>query len=345
VIIQPPGFEILSQIPDGPFRKLVAQDLDRAELFFYEVMERYFTTFLGVFFEEDSMFWTVFVNTFATALGCQRDTISRAIDELACQILYKFPNPSHPRLFVALNRFSFSERAGLEIASQTFPKLDRASSRPTLTMKNGKPCCSAPLADGGLICEIPGKVYNYEELPASGGLDQRWISIPNTDFVITTEETSFTIGQDIRRSFHFNCEPKLVRIQGEVKVALIAHRMRGPLIDRIVKKGPAIPEGTELVLPLDADLPFPAPVTEWKDKRAKFRPSPPVEPRQSDRPKGNSGPAHALLALFYDPSSPPLPFKVLSAEEITEKEKVEAIKSSSRIMTRNSLRKSGEDKG
>jgi hypothetical protein len=318
---------------------MVAEDLNSSQLCFFDIMDKYFNRFAGPFFDEDPTFWKAFVNTISFLFGCPRETVSRAVDALACEFLYAFRNQPANGLFVALNRFGMSERAAMEMGSQNVAKLDKAAAATTIAVKNGRPCCETAVADGGFICEVPGKLYDYDEMPSLDGLSLSWISVPETDFVIDTDETGFTVCSSIRRSFHYNCEPKLVRIQQDVKVGLIAHRMRGPLIEQIAKRGPAIPEGGEIILPLDADMPFPIPPCAWKDRGTKFRPAPLPEAK-AEEPASR----HLLLDLFSDLAPPPLPVKVLSNEEINEKEKAEAIKTSTRILTRQRLKRTGEDK-
>jgi hypothetical protein len=83
------------------------------------------------------------------------------------------------------------------------------------------------------------------------------------------------------------------------------------------------------------------PQVEWREKRAKHRTVQiSAQAKQPDKKKGDR-PAEkiSLLALFYDPSVPPLHIQLLSSQEMSEKAKAEAIRSSSRILTRNRLRK------
>jgi hypothetical protein len=273
-------------------------------------------------------------------LGCTRDTLWAAIDYLACQVLYRRPVPDAAPLFVALSRFSFSERAEMEMRAANLPKFDRPLVRVPIADRGGRPCVEVAVPDGGFICEIPGFVCNFSEMQASAGLSLQWLSIPRTEFVIDTDQTSFTLCSRIRRSFHFNSEPWLVKIHGEIKVVLLGHRLRSPVADPAAKRATAIAEGGELVLPLDADVPFPVPQVEWKEKRAKHRTVQiSAQAKQPDKKKGDRPTEKiSLLALFYDPSVPPLHIQLLSSEEMTEKAKAEAIRASSRILTRNRLR-------
>jgi hypothetical protein len=326
--------ELLEQVPEGPFRRDLAADLNAQELSFFQSVSRYFNKFCEPLFDEDTQFWKTFTDIFCQLFGVARETMFAAIDFLACQLLYKSTTPEPAGLFVAIDRFTMSERVSLEFKGVNFPRYERAPSAIVTSPVTGRPCVSAAVNDGGFIAEIPGFLCHYGELPASGGLALRWISIPNTAYVIDTDQTSFVISRKIRRSFHFNCEPRFVRLNGETRVALVAHHMRGPAVDAAPKRGVAIPQGGELVLPLDADLPYPVPRVEWRERRAK-KVQRKTEKKRSDEQSAS------LLALFYDAAVPPLPLQVMSSEELSEKEKIEAIRASARISTRKSFRRHG----
>jgi hypothetical protein len=327
--------EILDQIPEGAFRSDLTADLNSHELPFFQTVSRYFNKFCEPLFDEDALFWKTFTDVFTQLFGCARETIFAAIDFLACQLLYKSVAPEPAGLFVALDRFTMSERASLEFKSPNLPKCERASLHIVASAETGRPCVSASVPDGGFIAEVPGFLCHYDELPAAGGLALHWISIPNSEYVIDTDQTSFVISRRIRRSFHFNCEPRFVKLGGETRVALVGRRLQGPAADAAPKRATAIPEGGEIVLPLDADLPYPVPRVEWRDRRAKKVPPKPERKRPGEQPA-------SLLALFYDAAVPPLPLQVMSSEELSEKEKIEAIRASERISTRKSFRRGGE---
>jgi hypothetical protein len=334
IAIEQSSIVILEQIPEGTFRSDLVNDLNNSELHFFQTISRYFNKFCEHFFEEDPQFWRIFTDAFVTLFLCSRDTVWAAIDELACRLLYSVPNDEPASLFVALDRFTLSERVTLSMKAQNFPKYEKTPISLTISPETGRPCVSAPVQDGGFIAEVPGFVCDYREMPASTGLSLQWISIPNTDFVIDTDQTSFTLCRRIRRSFHFNCEPKFVKLNGETRVALIGHRLRGPAADPFAKSPAAIPAGGELVLPLDSDLPFPVPRVEWRERRGKR-----IVPATRKERRKREKPPTSLLSLFYDVSVPPLPLQILSSQELSEKEKNEAMQATPRISTRRSFRR------
>ena len=321
--------DIVQQIPDGSFRNFVLADLGRGEMGLFGMMARYFNAFCECIFDEDKDFWKVFVSTMSQLLGVSQDVIFRAIDFLACQLLYRRTVAPEPALFVALSTFSLSERVELEIRADAYANHDKKMAPVEIVMKDGRPCVKREVAENEFICEVPGFVCVYTEMPASNGLSLDWISIPNTDYVIDTDKTSFTMCRSIRRSFHYNCHPRIIRIHGELRVALFAHRLRGPGLEKQTKKGPAIPEGGELILPLDSDLPYPVPKINWRERKRHRTPPQTKEPE----------PPATLLSLFYDPSAPRLPVQVMSKEEFQEKERSDVIRASGRMLTRKSLHK------
>jgi hypothetical protein len=60
---------------------------------------------------------------------------------------------------------------------------------------------------------------------------------------------------------------KLVRIDGEVRAALYATCPKGPLAEEKARRAVAIPEGGEVLLPFDGEMPYPVEKVEWRDKR------------------------------------------------------------------------------
>ena len=119
--------------------------------------------------------------------------------------------------------------------------------------------------------------------------------------------------------------------------------MKGPLCDEKSRRGPAIVEGGEIILPYDGDIPYPVPKIEWKDKKARPKQqtitpkprsvSPPtfheMHTRKSSKPKKTerqmltrkkveASPALTLLSCF-DEAVPPAPFVLLPDRESVDK--------------------------
>lgn len=337
---------LVQQIPDGAFRNFILADLNKGELHFHEMIARYFNAFCEQIFNEDPEFWQCFTDTMMKLLGCEKKVLFSAIDHLANQLIYDIPKPGPEPLFVALGKFEISEKAQLYIQLDAIPKYEKPITHPQLVKRDNGVFIQSDVEENGFICDISGVLYHYFEMPASKGLKLEWISIPNTEFVIDTEKTSFTYCKTIKRSFHYNCQPKLIRINNDVHIALFAHRMKGPLADHQSKKLPAIRANEEIILPLDGDLPYKVPKTEWKEKKHKVHhpviphPSIHVTTRSMEKKKEEIQNATSLLSLFYDSAVPILPFQVMTEKEVEEKEKIDAImKSTTRILTRNSLKK------
>ncbi|OHT15245.1 hypothetical protein TRFO_14281 [Tritrichomonas foetus] len=274
---------LIQQIPEGPFRNSVISDLNKGEINLYDTMTRYFSLFFEPIFAEDPDFWRIFTKIMVELLGCTEKAIFDSLDFLANQFLYK-PMPETPPLFVALNKFSMSERASLILEDPSIlpqlPRFDKPNGTPPVKLvKKGQTMgifTENNIDENGFICEIPGFLCYYTEMDTSEGLLKRWISIPNSDFVIDTDtdKTCFTLCPSIRRSFFYNCTPKIMVMNtGEVRVILVAHRMKGPNIhessSKSFKKGPAILAGSELFLPLDSDLPYIVQQSEWRQKKTR----------------------------------------------------------------------------
>ena len=124
------------------------------------------------------------------------------------------------------------------------------------------------LDDGAFITEIPGFLIHTDEIKADSGIPYSSILLTDDTLIIDTSGTPFQqLSTHFRRSFHFNCIAKLIRIKGDLRVALFATRLQGPLSEEKTKRGDAILANGELILPFDGYIPFPTEKIEWKDRR------------------------------------------------------------------------------
>ena len=355
---------LVQQIPDGSFKNAVVNDLNKGEISLYDMMTRYFKQFVEHILAEDSEFWRCFTETMMSLFECSEKVITDSLDYLANQLIYK-SIPETPPLFVALNKFSLSERVSIIFEDPSFeiPNFELSKNNqsgesknsdqlPKLVRRGNGIFTENPIEDGGFICEIPGFLCYYTEMPADEGLLKRWISIPDSDFVIDTDtdKTCSTLCPLINRCFHYNCTPKIVKINGEIKVILVGHYLKGPLIrestSKHQKRGPAIQANSELLLPLDSDLPYSVSKQDWKQRKIRTRKHQPVSSQHSNKnsEKNKSDQSNTqtptLLTLFYDSSAPPLPLQVLTEEEVKVKERVrEKSKTKSRNQGRRSSRR------
>lgn len=124
------------------------------------------------------------------------------------------------------------------------------------------------LDEGAFITDIPGFLLYTEEIDSDAGIPLSSLLITNNVVMIDTAGTSFEpIALNIRRGFHFNCIVKLVKIEGQIKTALFATKLKGPLSNEKIKRGEAITANSELILPFDGDIPYLTEKIEWKERK------------------------------------------------------------------------------
>lgn len=322
---------IVSKLPTGEFKDFVEDDLNSSEFPFRETMIRYVDEFAPCLFNYSHEFWKHFATSLTEILHCKKIDIINAVDELVTSILYQ-PIPQsielpNPNLFI-----SDSIRSNVESESLTrYEALP--PSKPIYITSNMTVCTDSPIENNGFICELYGILCHEDEIDATKGIPRTCINIPNTKIAINVtgnslsddiseikletpendtadssnsnesnsslKNTNGKFGNNqaacfIQRSFNFNCIVKLVRLGGEVKVALFGVRAKGPLseerafkpqkkeklslgssfandetMDKMKKALLAIPKGGELFLPLDADIPYSVPLPIWKEKKSR----------------------------------------------------------------------------
>ena len=335
--------EIVEKCPPGKFRNFILADLNKKELHYNDTIARYFNAFAAPLFEEDIDFWSIFTSTLCEILQVDRKYLYSSIDNLAMQLMYE--KTSKPNLFVALDTFTVSERTSILLQQINIPKYDKPLTPVKLKYINGGIHVESSVQDGGFICAIPGFMCHFFEAPCVNGIKPTYVSVPSSEFVIDTEGTGFAISQHIKRSFHYNCHPKLFNVKGEVKALLFAHNMKGPMIQKTKQRkgGIAIQQGDELYLPFDSDLPWPTPSDEWMDK-TKVKVNERHSRRRNKEKKEKKD--NSLLSVFYPVKEGiEMPVKVLSEKDMKDKEEDAIIKSSNKILTRRQVQISEEKNG
>ena len=330
--------EMIDKIPKGKFKNFIFADLNKKEIHFNDTVARYFNAFAAPLFEEDIDFWSVFTSTLCELLQVDRKYLFSSIDNLAMQLMYEKVTFSKPNLFVALDTFTMSERASILIQQINLPRYDKPLVPVKLKYRDGGIHVESSVQDGAFICSIPGFMCHFFESPCANGIKPTYVSVPSSEFVIDTEGTGFAISQHIKRSFHYNCHPKLCIVKGEVKALLFAHNMKGPMImkTRQKKGGIAIEEGGEIYLPFDSDLPWPTPSDEWMEKTKIIKNQERHSRRRNKEKKEKKN--TSLLSVFYPVNEGiEMPVKVLSEKDMKEKEDESIIKSSSKILTRRQV--------
>ena len=259
--------KIVDSIPDGHFKDMIMKDLNKMEITFCETMAKYFHEFATLLFDRIHEFWKCYVDTFSQIFEVDKKLILSSIDVLANKLIY---NPSCKAVYPPIDSF-YSEAIIPMIQNLSLPKYDKTPNEVKIVMKGGKLYSKENIEDNQYILDIPGFLEYFDEVRADNGIPYSCLSVTNKEFVVDVNGSVVPLLAHIRRSFHFNCVVKMIKIQGEVKVALYATRPTGPLSEDKGRRGPAIQIDQELFLPLDGYIPFPTKKVEWKDKKIKSR--------------------------------------------------------------------------
>ncbi|KAH0793945.1 PHD-finger family protein [Histomonas meleagridis] len=257
--------EFLSNIPEGSLKAELEHDLNRQEISFKTTITKYFHLFAPFLFNRPRQFWKVFIDSLSTLTGCDKQMILSGLEHLTMKLLYtdKEYEVSHIDSYHSESTTEFFENSTMTI-------LDEEPQPAELYVgEDGHLHTKKPLDDGSFIIFLPGFLLHTDEVEADDGIPLSCFTITNIDIVIDLNGYNFPYIHNIRRSFHFNAIIKLVRLNGEAKAAIYATRMKGPLSEEKNRRGPAIYEDGEIILPFDGELPFEVKKLDWKDKKPK----------------------------------------------------------------------------
>lgn len=261
---------IINSIPDGNFKIMITEDLQKPEISFRPFVAKYFHRFAPYLFDRAHEFWRVFNETLCNILNCKRSVLLNALDTLATHLLYKpYVSSRSGRSSGRLTKgFSHSESITEFLEkNESWPRLEKQQTPVKIYCKDGRIHSPVALEEGAFIADLPGFLMHTDEVKAENGIPLSCLIVTDNDIIIDTEGTTFTFAPLIRRSFHFNCIVKLIRIKGEPRIGLFATRMKGALSEEKSRRGPAIQADGELFLPFDGEIPFPVNKIEWKDKK------------------------------------------------------------------------------
>ena len=337
IFVEPNRFEIVNSIQDGPFKSMLEHDLSNSELNFFETIAKYYNKFCQHFFSNQaSEFWKVFVSTFSQLFGCDPIVICTAIDRLTYRLLYAATYTPFPD---KVEKFEYSESISNYVNNSSVQEYKTMPQQTQLALDmNGNVITPVQFNDGDYICDLPGFLMHTDEMPSDNGIPPICFAVEDTDLVIDMSGSPFTFAPNVRRSFHPNASVRLIRVGGKPRVALYAEKQYGPLIDDKVKHQTpclAIPAGGEIILPFDGDLPFQIEKIQWKDKKQRVRiatrakeEKPQKKKRVTVNRKSNvasSGPQIELTLLsgFLLDDVPPLPFVIISDEQMDERKRVQ----------------------
>lgn len=208
------------------------------------------------------------------------ESITDYLKELQTPRLENFPN--------SVELYTDSERARSNFDSNSITKKNRRKRRKNENENNdennnstlndhlspsdldirGGVYTPTSLEDGAFITEIPGFIFHTDEIKADSGLPYTSILVTDDVLFVDALETPFQdFSRKLRRSFHFNCIVKMIRVQGTLHAALFATKLQGPLSEEKSRRGDAIPANGELILPFDGHIPYPTEKVEWKERR------------------------------------------------------------------------------
>ena len=283
--------EVLSKMPDGLFKTMLLEDFKHSSLSFCAMISKYFQTFVTYFFERSHEFWKTFVETFSNLFDVEKSFVLRAVDFLAYKLLYDTTSSATVQIMstasskmnsieslTAIHGYHYvenlenSESIEQYLSTLSCPKLSEMPKSVILThLRDGRIITSQPIDDGQFIIELPGFLMHSDEIDCDKGIPPFCLTVTNKDLVIDISVSRMAYLCNIKRSFHFNCIVKLIRVGGELRCALYGTKPTGPLYDDKGKRGPAILPDHELFLPLDGFLPFPVQKHDWKEKKTKSK--------------------------------------------------------------------------
>ena len=341
---------VLSSLPDGLFKNMLLNDFNESHISFCNMISKYYHTFATYFFERNHDFWKAFVDTFSGIFQLAKSFVMSQIDLITFKILYKTENSFRTRvaspsnIYPRVEELEHSESIEHYLSTLNCPKLNEFPKPVILTqLKDGRIITSQPIDDGQFIIDLPGFLMHSDEVECDNGIPPNCITVTNKDIVIDVSVSRMSFASKIKRSFHFNCVVKLVRVGGELRCALYGTKPTGPLYEEKNRKGPVILPDHELFLPLDCFLPYPVKKNEWKDKKVRSKntstqPSEMMSRSQSDEQiqKEKKGTQKnrkddkqqkkkvtlpfqlSLLSAFTYDAIPPLPFSLQNPNEKQE---------------------------
>jgi hypothetical protein len=254
----------LARLPEGDLREKFAETLEAAEFPFRAVICSFLDEFAPCLFEYTRDFWKTFVSALAELLVCEKSDVLAAIDELIVSHWYL---PPAELALEPIPGLVVGDAITPNVESEPLPALDRFPPDVPLAFRDDRVIVEREVAHGGFICDIPGLLCHEDEIDASLGIPRSCINIAGTQIVIDVSRSTNQLIQRIKRSFHYNCLAKIVRVAGEVRVGLYATGMKGPMLEDKSTRG--IAQNSELLLSMDADLPYAVERPFWKLKRAK----------------------------------------------------------------------------
>ena len=312
-------FDLVSALPDGKFRQMIVEDLNRFDLSYADMMKKYVTYFGELLYTGNTDFWKVFVETFTSLFVVPKENLYNTIDRIFTRMFYR--TETTPSNF-SFRAFSHSESITDFIKDPPGVVLDKIP-KPAKIYLDGDDVVKAgvALAENDFICDLPGFVLHIDEVNAENGIPDSVISIDDTDVVIDLDGSSFDLAPKIKRSLYPNCTAKFYIVKNEVRVGLFVIRVAGPNEDK-PPRDPTIMAFHELRLPFDCEIPYPLEKASWREKKGRNKSNDSNSGNQKKNKKKEEEPHQiSLLSSFLDDSVSVLPLSIVISKETAEKKK------------------------
>lgn len=253
------------------------------------------------------------VGALSFALSLTTGAVTQILAHVISADIYKAPFPHCGDGALLLPQFSrtrrhlrFSERAHTSAASAPAPAASTAALPPLLLDRDefGAPTvvADAAVSAGALIAEVYGDVSEFEEWDRDGDRPPHFACFiaAGTNLIVDAQRfADNSIATRIQRGFTSNCEVRLFRAGGDIRVGLFATPPTPlPLLGAAAAVEIAIARGEELRLPFDIPPPALRRSVRWRSEPCAC--APPSADFFRAPPAGSAGSGGALASLFGD---------------------------------------------
>jgi len=240
---------------------------------------------------------------------------------------------AHPLLQVSAHRrhTEFTERARFQVGKRSVHAMTDSFELPRLALApDGAGAetvvCLSNVKNGALLCEVYGEVSVFEELDRDSQVPRlSLLSVTGTQLIVDIERReNDAIQTRVRRGVYYNCEARLFRLNGKMRVGLFATipALLPTLFDALRKASViAIHAGDELFAPFDVPPVIEQFGGDWRTHRGRkpamdmeiFKPTPPPVVREAragqDRrgagtPEQQAAPGTGSLVAFFGEAEP-----------------------------------------
>lgn len=291
-------FDITENLPEGSFRNAIFDLFNKSEANYTDYLIDMFRTFSTNFLSRNQEFWRNFINVTKAIFDVKESTIFKDISKIVFSLFYR---PFE------IKKYNYVPFTYGESTSDFFTKLDclkvDAPLSPVSLYLDLDNFVRTPikLFPNQFIHDMPGYILHEDEVDCDGKIPLNIFAIHETNLVVDMAGTDIDIVRHIKRGYNANTKVDFYMLNDEVRVGLFVNFENLCADDK--SKFSHISENSELVLPIDCEVPYPLDSEEWKFKRG----------RQNKRSKKNDAPEFTLLTAFLDDDIPPLPYIITNA--------------------------------